>query len=213
MVHLASTCYIYEGDGALSWIKEGDIAVPTSHLNEITQTAPNRPPNKNEIDIEMSAVELIGFNVKMQQFTIRMDLIINWPEKRLKLVKSSLVNGWIRASLGWYPQIDIRSDVVSESRNENIFEVKMDSQSKISKWRRSDTDIQYLVQSLSAKMTISLTTTVRCGMSFGRFPFDSHTCKLEVSLKSTNVVSILGKSMIFLPLQNKSYSISKYVKV
>ena len=179
MVHLASTCYIYEGDGALSWIKEGDIAVPTSHLNEITQTAPNR--DKNKIDIEMSAVELIEFNVKMQLFTIRMDLIINWPEKRLKLVNSSLVDGWMRAPLGWYPKINIRSDKVSESRNENIFEVKMDSQSEISKWRRSDIDIQYLVQSISAKMTVTLTTTVKCSMKLEMSPNDTHSCKLEVS--------------------------------
>ena len=180
LVHIASTCHLFEGDGVLSWIKEGDIAVPTSHFNEITQTAPNRA-NKNKIDIEMSAVELIEFNVKMQQFTIRMDLIINWPEKRLKLVNSSLVDGWMRASLGWYPQIGIRSDVVSESRNKDIFEVRMDSQSEISKWRRSDIDIQYLVQSISAKMTVTLTTTVKCSMKLEMSPNDTHSCKLEVS--------------------------------
>ena len=85
------------------------------------------------------------------------------------------------SSLGWYPQINIRSDKVSESRNENEFKVKMDSQSEISKWRRSDTDIHYLVQSLSAKMTVPWSTIVKCSMNLEMFPNNTHSCKLEVS--------------------------------
>ena len=86
---------VYESND-LEWLHYFDIVVPTGHTNEVKLTAPNGPLNKTEIDIEMFAVEIIEFDVKMQQFTIRMGLEINWSEKRLKLVNSSLVNGWIR---------------------------------------------------------------------------------------------------------------------
>ena len=173
---------VYEGDD-LEWIEAEEIAVPKDHTKSITLTAPNRP-NKTEINVEIFDVEIIDFNVKMQEFTIRMGLKISWSEKRLKLVNTSLVNGWVKAPLAWSPQIDIRSVAVSESRNKELIEVKMDSQSEVSKWNWYDKYINYLVQSFSAKMKFSLTTTVKCSMNFDMFPFDSHICKLEVSLPS-----------------------------
>ena len=176
---------VYDEDD-LEWIHFG-IAVPKQIIKEIKLTAPNRsPPNKTEIDIEMFDVEIIDFDVKMQQFTLRMGLKIIWPEKRLKLVKSSrsLVNGWMAVSGIWVPQLDIRSVVVSESRKLERLDVAMDSQSEVSKWNWYDKYINYLVQSFTAKMKFSLTTTVKCSMNFDMFPFDSHICKLEVSLLS-----------------------------
>ena len=111
----------------------------------------------------------------------------------------------MNAPLAWSPQIDIRSVVVSESRNKELIEVKMDFQSEVNKWNWYDQYINYLVQSFSAKMTFSLTTTVKCSMNFEMFPFDSHICKLEVSPLSIYVYLFL--------LQNKSYSNFNYFKV
>ena len=61
----------------------------------------------------------------------------------------------------------------------------MDSQSEVITWD-FDSDSEhhwtiYFVQSSSARMEFSLTTTVKCSMNFETFPFDSHICKLEVS--------------------------------
>ena len=164
----------------LKWIDD-DIVVPIGLRREITETAPNGPSNKTKIDIEMSAVEIINFDVKLQQFTIRMGLKINWSEKRLLLINSSLVNGWVEVYGAWFPQIDIRSVVVLESRKKKPIEVSMDSKSEVSKWIWDYLTSYYLVQSFSAKMTFSLTTTIKCSMDFEMFPFDSHICKLEVS--------------------------------
>ena len=173
---------VYDEDD-LEWIHFG-IAVPKQIIKEIKLTAPNRsPPNKTEIDIEMFDVEIIDFDVKMQQFTLRMGLKIIWPEKRLKLVKSSrsLVNGWMAVSGIWVPQLDIRSVVVSESRKLERLDVAMDSQSEVSKWNWKDKDY-FMVDSSFSKMKFFLTTTVKCSMSFEMFPFDSHGCKIKVCI-------------------------------
>ena len=67
------------------WLEWQQIAVPTGQRGKIV-LAPNKPPNKTKIDLEMFAVEIIEFDVKLQQFTIRMGLRINWSENRLKLL-------------------------------------------------------------------------------------------------------------------------------
>ena len=148
---------VYEGND-LEWLDQEtkEIAVPKDHTKKFTLTPPNKSPNKTEIDIEIFDVEVIEFDVKMQEFTIRMGLKINWSEKRLKLVNSSLVNGCMNAPLAWSPQIDIRSVVVSESRNKELIEFKTDSKSEVNKWNWYDQFIHYLVQSFSAMMTFSL---------------------------------------------------------
>ena len=178
-------------EGDLEWLElditTNEIAILKGRKEEVRQTASNGPHNKTKIDIELSSVEINDFDVKMQQFTIRVDLEINWSETRLLLANSSLVNGWLKTSNyhAWSPQIDIKSVVISESWIKNKIEVEMDYQSEVSKWCQYGCDlidlIYFLVQSSSAKMTFSLTTIVKCNMNFEMFPFDSHICKLKVS--------------------------------
>ena len=183
---------VYNTSDAVTWleIKERKIATPTEYVGDIT-LAPNRPPNKTEIDIAMFP-EIIEFDVKLQQFTIRMGFIINWTEKRLLLKNSSFVNGWINVPLNtiWSPQIDIQSVEVSEKRTTELIDVTTDSQSGIITWdhlawdsssKKYGNHITYFVQSSTVRMKFSLTTTVKCNFNFEMFPFDSHICKLGVS--------------------------------
>ena len=168
------------------WLEWQQIAVPTGQRGEII-LAPNKPPNKTKIDLEMFAVEIIEFDVKLQQFTIRMGLRINWSENRLKLLSSSLVDGWmtVPSNTIWSPKIDIQSVEVSEKRTQELIEVRTDSLSVVSQWDFRSKEwgncMHYFMQSSSAKLKFSLTTTVKCSMNFQMFPFDSHICKLEVS--------------------------------
>ena len=69
---------VYNSSTDIQWLelKEKKIATPTEYVGGIT-LAPNNPSNKTEIDIDMFA-EIIEFDVKLQQFTIRMGFIINW---------------------------------------------------------------------------------------------------------------------------------------
>ena len=183
---------VYNSSTDIQWLelKEKKIATPTEYVGDIT-LAPNRPPNKTEIDIDMFA-EIIEFDVKLQQFTIRMGFIINWTEKRLLLKNSSFVNGWINVPLNtiWSPQIDIQSVEVSEKRTTELIDVTTDSQSGTITWdhlawdsssKKYGNHITYFVQSSTVRMKFSLTTTVKCNFNFQMFPFDSHICKLEVS--------------------------------
>ena len=178
---------VYNSSTDIQWLelKEKKIATPTEYVGDIT-LAPNRPPNKTEIDIDMFP-EIIEFDVKLQQFTIRMGFIINWTERRLLLKNSSFANGWINIPLNtiWSPQIDIQSVEVSEKRTTELIDVTTDSQSEIITWDFSrkiyGNDITYFVQSSTVRMKFSLTTTVKCNFNFEMFPFDSHICKLGVS--------------------------------
>ena len=168
------------------WLEWQQIAVPTGQRGKIV-LAPNKPPNKTKIDLEMFAVEIIEFDVKLQQFTIRMGLRINWSENRLKLLSSSLVDGWmtVPSNTIWSPKIDIQSVEVSEKRTQELIQVRMDSLSEVSQWDFRSKEwgnfMHNFKQSSSAKMKFFLTTTVKCSMNFRMFPFDSHICKLEVS--------------------------------
>ena len=183
---------VYNSPTDVQWIEfiEYKIATPTEYRGEIT-LAPNRPPNKTEIDIDMFP-EIIDFDVKLQQFTIRMGFIINWTERRLLLKNSSFANGWINIPLNtiWSPQIDIQSVEVSEKRTTELIDVTTDSQSGIITWdhlawdsssKKYGNHITYFVQSSTVRMKFSLTTTVKSNFNFEMFPFDSHICKLEVS--------------------------------
>ena len=177
---------VYNCQSDLVWIefKEYKIATPKEYEGK-RKLAPNGA-NKAEIDIEIFAVQIIDFDVKLQQFTIRMGLKINWTDKRILLKNSSLVNGWMDIPMNtiWSPQIDIQSIEVSDKKR-TMELIQMDSQSEIITWD-FDSDSEhhwtiYFVQSSSARMEFSLTTTVKCSMNFEMFPFDSHICKLGVS--------------------------------
>ena len=178
---------VYNSSTDIQWLelKEKKIATPTEYVGDIT-LAPNRPPNKTEIDIDMFP-EIIDFDVKLQQFTIRMGFIINWTERRLLLKNSSFANGWINIPLNtiWSPQIDIQSVEVSEKRSTELINVATDSQPEVIIWDFSSkiygNHITYFVQSSTVRMKFSLTTTVKCNFNFEMFPFDSHICKLGVS--------------------------------
>ena len=96
------------------------------------------------------------------------------------------MNGWINVPLNtiWSPQIDIQSIEVSDKKR-TMELIEMDSQSEVIMWD-FDSDSEhhwtiYFVQSSSARMEFSLTTTVKCNFNFEMFPFDSHICKLGVS--------------------------------
>ena len=184
---------VYNSSTDIQWLelKEKKIATPTEYVGDIT-LAPNRPPNKTEIDIEIFAVQIIDFDVKLEQFTIRLGLKINWTDKRILLKNSSLVNGWMDIPLNtiWSPQIDIQSVEVSEKRTTELIDVTTDSQSGIITWdhlawdsssKKYGNHITYFVQSSTVRMKFSLTTTVKCNFNFEMFPFDSHICKLGVS--------------------------------
>ena len=106
----------------------------------------------------------------------------------------------MNAPHAWSPQIDIQSVLMREYRKQKPTEVKMDSQSKVSKWYlkvmygliwTGEWTTYYLIQSSTAKMTISLTTTVKCKMNFEMFPFDRHICKLEVSFLNSFIIQVL----------------------
>ena len=163
------------------------IGVPMGQAKEHWKKPPNKLPNKTKLDIEMLDVEIIDFNFKRQEFTMRMNFKIIWPEKRFNLLNSSLVYGWFPASYEvpfWSPQIDIRSHVAHKSRTKELIEVGTDSQTEVSLFpyqQGHDKSVKVFVQSFYGKMTFFQTTTVKCNMNLEMFPNDTYSCKLEVS--------------------------------
>ena len=182
----------------LEWFLHEEIAVSKGATeNGVILTAPNKHPKKTEIDIEMFALNISNFDVKRQQFTIKMDLRISWSEERFFIclpnkqkqtcLKRNLFNGWVKADENstWSPQIEIRSEVVSETRKNKQINITRNSQSKLSKWQENSCMVQCMAQCMdqnsSVLMSFSLTTTVKCNLDFALFPFDHHRCALLVS--------------------------------
>ena len=126
------------------------------------------PPNlgdiKEDIDIQMSKVEIIEIDV--HSITVSLHLKVSWLERRLFFNTEYPGTGGIiylnkeHQQQIWSPQIVIGTNMVSQTKQGEKFGVG------------DGTDSFY---------SYYLTTTVKCGMDYQSFPFDKHVCDLMVS--------------------------------
>ena len=112
--------------------------------------------------IEMDDVEII--NIGMHTMRISMSLNITWVDHRLKVIPGSqfiYLSAKDQKKI-WSPRIAIVTNIMSQKKEEEEFIVKNNTGS-----------------ALASKIFI-LNTLVKCEMEFQNFPFDQHTCNLEV---------------------------------
>ena len=125
-------------------------------------------PGWNLINIEMINIQVI--EIDMHGLTMRLHLTIEWEEYRIILFRntSSIQKYFLDTDEQkeiWSPQIGIRTRMVSQNEQGLGFGVF-----KTSGWRWP-----------WVSRKVDLTTKVKCPMNFQNFPFDNHSCKLEVS--------------------------------
>ena len=102
-----------------------------------------------------------------------MSLKVNWNDKRVSVIagSQSIYLSTKEQKRIWSPSIAITSDKISLKKEEEEFVLKKPD---------SAYSIIAIDNGAIASMNYILTALVKCEMDFQTFPFDQHTCKLEV---------------------------------
>ena len=142
------------------------ICIPKEHMFYIQS-----PPSPPEITIELSRVQVIEIDVKLNQLTASMEFRVNWtengrydlatPVKEWIIIKEKAIHQQI-----WSPGIDIRKNLVTLKTKEHKLQFAKDS---------NDEEITWLA------MSYNIFTRVKCNMNDSTFPFDEQECTIEVS--------------------------------
>ena len=133
------------------------------------------PPLKNrktKLSITLSNIQII--EISSNGITISMNTRIKWSDYRLTFgVAKSLLSMEDQKQV-WSPRIIIGADVLSKTKEAEEIETNYWCTDN-GKWCKK-----------SLEKTFSLHTKVKCDLDFQRFPFDNHTCNIEVSKYQSN---------------------------
>ena len=142
------------------------ICIPRLFLGYLLVN-PHDPNIENKTNVDLKVFNFQIIKIGDGTITLTMILELKWLEYRLKL-NTQGSNQMI--SLGkeeqnhvWSPRIVMKNNAISMSREGEHFTLIMDS------WCPR------------ASLMFHLSTTINCEMDFLTFPFDEHTCKIEVS--------------------------------
>ena len=148
-------------------LSRGKVCIPKKHM-EFIQWNPS--PEKTELLITLSNIQII--EIGTDEITISMNTRIKWRDYRLTFgVAKALLSVEDQKQI-WSPRIVIGTNVVSKTKEAEEIEV--------SNWCNSN--IKWCSKNL--EKTFPLLTTVKCEMDFQKFPFDNHTCNIEVSIRA-----------------------------
>ena len=116
---------------------------------------------KTELNITLSNVQII--EIGSNEITVSMNTMISWYDKRLIIgVVTALLSEDDQKQI-WSPKFGIGTNLMSETKKAEEMEVRYG-------WEVFLVESYYLI------------TTVRCELDFQTFPFDNHTCNIEVSM-------------------------------
>ena len=146
------------------------ICIPKEHMFYIQS-----PPSYNplpEISIELSLVQIIEIDEKLNQLTANMEFKVYWNEtKRLNLVTPA--NQWILIKEEdiqqriWSPEIDIKKHLVTQKSQRHKLQLAKDPKDN---------------NSTLLTMGYNLFTRVKCPMDVQTFPFDKQVCTIQVGI-------------------------------
>ena len=146
------------------------ICIPKEHMFYIQSPPSYNPPP--EISIELSFVQIIEIDVKLNQLTANMEFKVYWTEnERLNLVTPA--NQWILIKEEdiqqriWSPEIDIGKHLVTQKSQSRKLQLAKDPKDN---------------NSTLLTMDYNLFTRVKCLMDVQTFPFDKQECTIQVSI-------------------------------
>ena len=156
-------------------LSRGKVCVPKKYIEWI-QFPPNKKANKKtKLSIALSNIQII--EISSNGITISMNTRIKWSDYRLTFgVAKSLLSMEDQKQV-WSPRIIIGTDVMSKTKEAEEMETSYWCTSN-GKWCKK-----------SLEKTFSLHTKVKCDLDFQRFPFDNHTCNIEVSIRVSMILS------------------------
>ena len=146
------------------------ICIPKEHMFYIQSPPSNNPPP--EISIDLSFVQIIEIDMKLNQLTANMEFKVHWTEnERLKLVTPA--NQWILIKEEdiqqriWSPEIDIGKHLVAQKSQRRKLRLAKDSEDN---------------NSTLLTMDYNFYSKVKCPLDVQTFPFDKQECTIWVRI-------------------------------
>ena len=118
-----------------------------------------------KLSITLSNVQII--EIGSNEITVSMNTRIEWKDYRLTFEVAKVLLSVEEQKQIWSPKIVIGTNMMSETKQAEEIEVNYPCK-------------EWCWESLVK--TFFLHTTVKCEMDFQTFPFDNHTCNIEVNL-------------------------------
>ena len=158
------------------------ICIPRDSLGMLLFNPETRDDEKTNIEVEVSKLQIK--NIGDDTITLGMGMEMSWCEYRLQINVQGLPAQMISLSEEdqrqiWSPQIFIENNMVSMSMQGQQFVLL--GGHEIFPFNTGTIDDQQSTELLLASKRFYLSSTVNCEMNFQTFPFDEHTCRIEVS--------------------------------
>ena len=127
---------------------------------------------KNEIEIEMTNIQIVEIDDKLRQMSLIMHLNVEWSDNRVELVRPyAILNDHDQKRI-WSPKFVIATNLVAQIKN-----------------GLEEDAILYGFRKEKEKFPISqgfshsnFRATVFCEMKFSLFPFDKQICEFKVCI-------------------------------
>ena len=141
-------------------LSHGKVCIPRKHMDWIQSPPYSKIFGKTKLLITLSNVQII--EIGSNEITVSMNTMIEWCDKRLIIGVSKALLSEDDQKQIWSPRFGIRTNLMSETKKAEEMKVGY-------WWGVSLVESYYQI------------TTVRCELNFQTFPFDNHTCNIEVS--------------------------------
>ena len=158
-----------------------NVCVPEEHKDTIIMKPPTEHPNSLvPIYVQIEEVEVVGIDTRSNKLSVSMSLSLSWNDNRLKLKKLEVEENYFDifkegCEVIYFPKFRLHHslDQPLDVLNNNIFGQREECCGMMRE--------VYPNNDLVMKKN-RFRVTVDCNMkdSLKKFPFDSHTCKLEV---------------------------------
>ena len=154
---------------------KSEICIPIEYLYGIGYAPTPDDDCQNDIEIEMTNIQIIEIDDKLRQMSLIMHLNVEWSDNRVRLVRPYtpiILNNQDQKRI-WSPEFIIGTNLVAQIKNgleedATLYGFQKDYDSKTNKLITggfSHSDFR---------------ATVFCEMNFGHFPFDIQICEFKV---------------------------------
>ena len=154
---------------------KSEICIPIEYLYGIGYAPTPEDGCKNEIEIEMTNIQIIEIDDKLRQMSLIMHLNVEWADNRVRLVRPYtpiILNNHDKKRI-WSPEFIIATNLVAQIKN------GLEEDATLYGFQK---DLDYKTNKLitGGFSHSDFRATVFCEMNFGHFPFDIQICEFKV---------------------------------
>ena len=154
---------------------KSEICIPIEYLYGIGYAPTPEDGCENEIEIEMTNIQIIEIDDKLRQMSLIMHLNVEWSDNRVELVQPYAILSDRDQKRIWAPKFIIATNLVAQIKNgleedATLYGFQKDLDHKTNK---------LITEGFSHS---NFCATVFCEMNFVHFPFDVQICKFKVCI-------------------------------